>query len=380
MTPLFNLTWTSWTVLMVVLTQLTILSVTVYLHRAQSHRALTLHPALAHIIRLWLWLTTGMSTLQWVAVHRKHHAFCDTEQDPHSPQIKGFWTVLLKGVALYSKEARNPETIERFGKGAPADWLELKFYLKYPLVGPTLLVMTNLVMFGLLKGGLLSLCQLLWIPFWAAGIINGLAHTAGYRNFATADASRNISPFGVWIGGEELHNNHHAHPTSAKLSYKKGEFDLGWGVICVLRYLGLAKVNKVATPPKLSNEPQLCTPELVASLGHHRLQVSAWFQSLWNQTVLELKKNDRLSTYQERLLKNAFRDVKLCNTTQELLHSKTRLQALREHWLSLQKTWTDKKSSADELSAALGLWCERAEASGIEALRGLSLQVRSLRA
>ena len=215
------------------LTHMTIAAVTIFLHRHQSHRALTLHPVVSHLFRFWLWLTTGMVTKEWVAVHRKHHAKCETEQDPHSPRFKGLNTVLFKGAWLYRKEALNIKTLEKYGHGTPEDWLERNLYSRFPVIGISLMALLDVMLFGAV-GLLVFAVQMLWIPFWAAGVINGLGHCLGYRNFETTDASTNIVPWGILIGGEELHNNHHAYAASARLSNKWWEFDIGWMYIRLL--------------------------------------------------------------------------------------------------------------------------------------------------
>lgn len=224
-----------------VATHLTITAVTLYLHRSQAHRAVTFHPAIEHFFRFWLWLTTGMVTKEWVAVHRKHHQSSDTKSDPHSPQIYGIWTVLFKGVWLYKQSAKDPKVME-LGVGTPNDWIERNLYSKYSTLGFTLLLFVNTLLFGP-WGILVWLVQILWIPIWAAGVINGLAHWWGYRNYNTKDTSRNLLPWGIWIGGEELHNNHHKDGASAKLSHRWWEFDIGWFYIKVLGLFGLATLR-----------------------------------------------------------------------------------------------------------------------------------------
>ena len=239
----FDLRWWGSVLVALVLTHVTIVGVTVFLHRHQAHRALDLHPVISHFFRLWLWLTTGMVTKEWAAVHRKHHAKCDTIEDPHSPQILGLNRVLWGGVFLYVREALRPDTIERYGHGTPEDWLERNLYSKFKILGLTLMGVIDIIMFGIVPGVLILATQIVWIPFWAAGVINGIGHFWGYRHWSTPDASTNIVPLGLLIGGEELHNNHHAYPTSAKLSNKWYEFDVGWLYISILAALGLAKVN-----------------------------------------------------------------------------------------------------------------------------------------
>ena len=241
-------TWWQVVLFTLVTTHVTIASVTIFLHRAQAHRALELHAIPSHFFRFWLWLNTGMVTKEWVAIHRKHHAKCETADDPHSPVTRGIRTVLLKGSELYREEAKNAETLAKFGHNTPDDWIERNLYTRHATLGVALLLVTNLLLFGAI-GATVWAVQMLWIPITAAGIINGIGHWWGYRNFEAPDASTNIVPWGVIIGGEELHNNHHTYPTSAKLSVKPFEFDIGWGYIRILQALGLAQVRK--TPPKL---------------------------------------------------------------------------------------------------------------------------------
>lgn len=225
--------------------QITIACVTLYLHRSQAHRAVTFHPVVAHFMRLWLWLTTGMNTKEWVAVHRKHHQASDTPTDPHSPQIYGIWTVLFKGALLYVKAKQDPEVM-KLGVGTPDDWVERNIYTPHPLAGILLMLVIDLLLFGPV-GFIVWGVQMLWIPFWAAGVINGLAHWVGYRNYNTKDTSRNLSPLGIWIGGEELHNNHHGDGANANFSTKWYEVDIGWVYISVLKFLRLAKVRNTPT-------------------------------------------------------------------------------------------------------------------------------------
>src|SRR5580704_5584671 len=244
---LLELPWWGNLVALLVMTQITILGVTIYLHRCQAHRALELHPIASHFFRLWLWMTTGMVTKQWTAIHRKHHAKVETPEDPHSPQVEGIWKVLFQGAELYRKESRNKETMERYGQGTPDDWMEHHVYTKHSAMGITLMLIIDLALFGTI-GLAIWAVQMAWIPFWAAGVVNGVAHYVGYRNFECADASRNLTPIAFFIGGEELHNNHHTYGTSAKFSVKWWEFDMGWMVIRILQFLGLATPKRV--PPK----------------------------------------------------------------------------------------------------------------------------------
>ncbi|MEX0824402.1 MAG: fatty acid desaturase, partial [Woeseia sp.] len=248
-----NLSFWGYVIVTLVMLQITMMAVTLYLHRDQAHRSLDLHPVLRHFFRFWIWCTSGMLTREWVAVHRKHHAFCETADDPHSPKIYGLKKVLLEGAELYRVEKNKPETVEKFGRGAPDDWLERNVYERVPYGGILLLIAADLLLFGV-PGIIIIAVQMAAMPVFAAGVINGLGHHSGYRNFECDDAATNILPWGVFVGGEELHNNHHAFPTSAKFSVQRWEFDIGWFYICVLRALGLARVKKLAPKPVLATE------------------------------------------------------------------------------------------------------------------------------
>ena len=226
-----------------VMVQITIACVTLYLHRGQTHRAVTFHPAVNHFMRFWLWLTTGMVTKQWVAIHRKHHQASDTELDPHSPQIYGIKRVLFGGAFLYHKASKDTAMIDKLGVGTPDDWIERNLYTPHSRLGITLMLIIDLYLFGL-WGWLVWGIQMIWVPFWAAGVINGLAHWWGYRNTDTKDTSRNLIPVAVWIGGEELHNNHHADGANARFSQRWWEFDIGWMYIVILKKIGLAQTRQ----------------------------------------------------------------------------------------------------------------------------------------
>ncbi len=269
--------WGAMLVYLLIATQLTIFAVTLYLHRSQAHRGVDFHPVIAHFFRFWTWLTTSMITREWVAIHRKHHAKCETEDDPHSPRFKGIRTVFWKGVELY-REARGMRAdIEQYGKGAPNDWIERRLYTPWATFGPTLLLFVSFALFGF-KGVAVWAIQMAWIPFWAAGVVNGLGHWWGYRNFETTDTATNLTPWGVWIGGEELHNNHHAFPSSAKFALRKWEFDIGWMVIRGLESVGLAKVLRVA--PSLDVRPNIHVPDTdtMKALLTHRFQAMTDYQ------------------------------------------------------------------------------------------------------
>ncbi|MGH8604299.1 MAG: DesA family fatty acid desaturase, partial [Gammaproteobacteria bacterium] len=274
---LIDLPWWGYVVVVLVLTHITIASVTIFLHRAQAHRALELHPIISHFFRFWLWLTTGMVTKAWAAIHRKHHAKVESEEDPHSPQIVGLRKVLLEGTELYKQEAKNQETLEKYGHGTPDDWIERNVYSRYTVLGISLMFLINVVLFGPI-GITMWAVQMLWIPFFAAGVVNGVGHYWGYRNFhIEGDASSNIAPWGILIGGEELHNNHHAYASSAKLSNRWFEFDIGWLYIRILRILGLAKIKKVAPKLKLNRAKTQCDAETLQAILTHRYAVMAKF-------------------------------------------------------------------------------------------------------
>ncbi len=369
MSSVLNLSWGQWLLWAFVATQLTIFSVTIWLHRSQAHRALDVHPALAHFMRAWLWLTTGMSTKQWVAVHRKHHAHCETEQDPHSPKVLGLSTVFFKGVHLYRKSAQDPAVVARYAHGAPNDWLENEVYIRRNTVGLLLLTTINLALLGWAQGLLMTLVQLLWIPLWAAGVINGVAHAKGYRNFDCADESRNISPWGLWIGGEELHNNHHAHPTSAKLSYKQWEVDIGWGAIRVLEMLGLATVRKAVRRPLVAEVAHDSLSLTLEQVARHRLQVAAWYRSLWNDAVrgLELTRQERKRWKARGPFSGA--------VSPDMPEA---LKALTQRWAELQRLWSEMKVSKEQLAVQLSAWLRSAEASAIPGLPELAWKLQRI--
>ncbi|HET9189689.1 MAG TPA: fatty acid desaturase, partial [Rudaea sp.] len=279
--------WVAKLVYFLVVTQLTIFAVTLYLHRSQAHRGVDFHPAVAHFFRFWSWISTGMVTKEWVAVHRKHHAKCETEEDPHSPKVFGINTVLWQGVDLYRVAAGKPEDMEKYGRGTPDDWLERHVYGGHPYAGPTLMFIINIALFGV-WGLAISALQMIWIPFWAAGVVNGLGHWWGYRNFETADMATNLTPWGFFIGGEELHNNHHAFPSSSKFALRRFEFDIGWALIRGFEVVGLAKVLRVA--PSLDVRPNVPLPdtETIKALLSHRFQVMTdYFKGVIAPTLRE---------------------------------------------------------------------------------------------
>jgi len=373
-------------VLTLVLTHITIASVTIYLHRHQAHRSLDLHPAIAHFFRLWLWMTTGMQTKEWAAIHRKHHAKCETVDDPHSPQIKGIKTVFWSGAELYRLESLNAETMQKYGHGTPDDWLENNVYSRFPWQGVALMLIINLTLFGAVGLSVWAV-QMLWIPVTAAGIINGIGHYWGYRNFEAVDASTNISPWGILIGGEELHNNHHTYPTSAKLSVKKYEFDIGWFYIRVLETLKLATVKK--TPPKLAFGEVRAVPDeqTLEALIMNRYEVMAGFAKQVRRALESEVKNLNLSATPS-VIKTAkrwmHRDIEKVPTSaldqlkqaRALLPAVDKMVCMREE---LRQIWLNTNRSREQLASDLQVWCRNAESSGIQALKEFSFTIRAVR-
>jgi stearoyl-CoA desaturase (delta-9 desaturase) len=357
-------------------THVTIAAVTIYLHRHQAHRALDLHPVVSQFFRFWLWLTTGMRTKEWVAIHRKHHAECETENDPHSPQILGIRKVLWEGAELYRKEAASAETLDQYGKGTPNDWMERNFYDRVGNSGIVVMLAIDLALFGAI-GLTVWAVQMLWIPFWAAGVINGIGHWRGYRNYECADASRNIVPFGILIGGEELHNNHHTYPNSARLSSKWWEFDIGWFYIRTLEVLRLAAVKKVPPKPVMVAPKSRIDADTLAAVVINRFQIMSRYCRDVIYPVLkeEFRKAD--ASYR-RLYK---RSRSLLVREESLLNSeaKRRLETVLSlsHALSTvyrfkqQLQEIGKRSSAQQevLVKQLQEWCKQAEATGIRSLQ-----------
>ncbi len=362
-------------------THLTIVSVTVFLHRAQAHRALELHPAVAHVFRFWLWLSTGMVTREWVAIHRKHHARCETEDDPHSPVSRGLRTVLLRGSELYRAESRNAQTLAQFGQGTPDDWIERRLYSRFTWQGVGALLVADVLMFGAI-GATVWAVQMLWIPVWAAGVVNGLGHALGYRNYASRDRSHNLLPWGVLIGGEELHNNHHTYPTSAKLSLKWWEFDIGWMYISVLRALGLARPRKL--PPKArigALRGQVDLALLHTVIANRYDLMARYAHALRGALRQELRAGgSRTLLRAARRVIGRDRDTLDANAT-ALLDEVARRHPLLGQLLrmreELKAVWEHSSASAEQLRVQLQDWCQRAEHSGIAALRELSLRLRS---
>ena len=384
---LLDLRWWGYVVAVLAMTHVTIVSVTVFLHRHQAHRALDLHPAVSHFFRLWLWLTTGMVTREWAAVHRKHHAKCETPEDPHSPQVLGINRVLWGGVFLYVREAHKAETLARYGQGTPEDWIERNLYSKFTRLGLILMGVIDIAAFGIVPGLLVLAVQIVWIPFWAAGVINGIGHYWGYRHWPTADASTNIVPLGLVIGGEELHNNHHAYPTSAKLSFRWYEFDIGWMYIRILQALGLARVKHVAPRAHFVAPKATVDPATLEAVIRCRYDVLAKYaQSLKRICAEEVGKLREVSPQDARALESVAPwldlDEKMLHERDrkrlaELLPKSRALQTMYAMRLELAAVWGRSKASSEQLCRQLQDWCLRAEQSGIAPLVEFSERLRS---
>ena len=385
---LLDLPWWACVLVTLGLTHVTIASVTIFLHRHQAHRALALHPVAAHFFRFWLWLTTGMVTREWVAIHRKHHAATETTDDPHSPQTRGIRTVLLEGAELYRMESRKAETLERYGRGTPDDWIERTLYARHSALGVSLMLVIDLALFGPI-GLTMWAVQMLWIPIFAAGVINGIGHYWGYRNFAPSDASRNIVPWGVLIGGEELHNNHHAYPSSARFSSRWWEFDVGWLYIRMLEILRLAEVRIVAPPVCYSAKKTHCDAATLQAVITHRYEVLARFASTLRLTVIEEIRRLKTGTTPELPESGALTAVKHwlqrdANALPEMeravleqaLRSSPVLSTIDAMRQDLKAVWSRSTASSDQLVTQLEDWCRRAERSGIDALRDFSRTLR----
>lgn len=382
---LWNLSWWQIVVYALVTTHITIASVTIYLHRHQAHRAMDLHPLPSHFFRFWLWLATGQVTKEWVAVHRKHHAKCETSDDPHSPHAHGIETVFWKGAELYRKETNNQETIAKFSLGCPNDWIERNLYSRFSWQGVGLMLILNLALFGA-AGLAVWAVQMIWIPFWAAGVVNGIGHYWGYRNFEAPDASTNISPWGIIIGGEELHNNHHTYPTSAKFSVKPYEFDIGWFYISVMQRLGLAKVKK--TPPKLQlgQVKPMADEKTLEALIANRYEVMAGYARELNRAckqeidALKARQADASVLVAARRWLHRDDDRVPAAVQPKIAEARAahpvldKMVTMREE---LRQMWLSTSSSREQLTADLQAWCHRAESSGIAALQEFSKRLRS---
>ncbi len=388
------LAWPVWKIVVatLVMTHVTIAGVTIYLHRCQAHRALDLHPIPAHFFRLWLWLATGMQTKDWAAIHRKHHAKCETEEDPHSPQTRGIKKVFWQGAELYRIEAANVETLEKYGHGTPDDWLEHNVYSRFRWQGAGIMLVLDWIFFGLGAGTTVWAVQMIWIPLLAAGVINGIGHYWGYRNFDCADASRNVIPWGILIGGEELHNNHHTYATSAKLSSKWYEFDIGWMYIRILSALKLATIKKVAPKPKFEMPRPHVDLENLQAVIANRYDVMAKFaksiKQAYRDEVAHLKtaSADKLAEMKLARVQLArkwlHRDIEQLpeehriKVSEALEHSHV-LAKIHQMRSELMAIWERSSATREQLLVQLQDWCKRAEESGIRSLQEFSLRLRS---
>ena len=365
---LLDLSLKGYIIAMLILSQITIATVTVFLHRCQSHKAVKLHPIASHFFRLWAWLTTGIKTKEWVAIHRKHHAKCETIEDPHSPKNWGLKTMLLRGAEVY-RTGKTQETIEQYGIGTPDDWIEHHLYTKYDKLGIACMFVIDCILFGV-PGISIWALQMIWVPFWAGGVINGIGHSLGYRNFEPTDASTNIFPWGFWIGGEELHNNHHTFPASAKLSVKWWEFDMGWLYINILRMLGLAKINRKTTLLRKTAEKQTVDFDVVKLIVSNRFQIQEEYSRNVIIPTLQFERQhasgqihipqiaDKLLTCAETLL-----DGNSLSIVHDLLERNAPLNLVYRFRQSLQHIWTEHRLDQQEGLQALKKWIEEAKRS-----------------
>ncbi|MBU1350847.1 MAG: fatty acid desaturase [Gammaproteobacteria bacterium] len=385
---LWNLAW--WQVILYTLatTHITIAAVTIFLHRAQAHRALDLHAIPSHFFRFWLWIGTGMVTKEWVAIHRKHHAKCETVDDPHSPQTRGLDTVMWRGAELYRAESKNLETMKKFGHGTPDDWMERNVYTRYGWQGVGLMLILNLALFGAL-GAAVWAVQMLWIPFWAAGVVNGVGHYWGYRNFEAQDASTNLSPWGLIIGGEELHNNHHTYPTSAKFSVKPYEFDIGWAYISVMKKIGWATVKKVPPKLQLGDVKPVADEKTLEALIANRYEVMAGYargvRQACREEIAALQARQADASVLKAAKRWLHRDAEKVPAVAlpQLAQARAAHPALDKMVImreELRQLWLNTSQSREQLTADLQVWCRRAEESGIAALRDFSISLRAARA
>lgn len=384
---ILNASWWQIVLFTLVVTHITIAGVTIFLHRSQAHRGVDLHPVVSHFFRFWLWLTTGMVTKEWVAIHRKHHARCEREGDPHSPMVYGINRVLFQGAELYRIESDNAETMKKFGHGTPDDWMERNVYSRHTTLGIFTMLAIDLALFGVL-GLTVWAIQMAWIPFWAAGVVNGIGHYVGYRNFASPDTSTNISPIGILIGGEELHNNHHAHASSARFSSKWYEFDIGWMYISAMQAVGLAKVKKVAQRPQMTTDKSAADLQTLQAVITHRYEIMARYADMFKQACRE--EIDRLKRTSPQGSVEPLRQVQstLRRSDPELLPVERRQeinQIIAQHGVlatlsqmrdELSRLWDSSSASSEKLLHDLQDWCARAQKSGIKQLEEFSLRLR----
>ncbi|MFC4258007.1 fatty acid desaturase [Marinobacter lacisalsi] len=378
-----GLSWVQLVLVTLVLTHVTIVSVTLYLHRHSAHNALELHPVLKHFFRFWLWLTTSINTREWTAIHRKHHATCETENDPHSPVVKGIRKVLFEGAELYA-EATTPETLERFGKNCPQDWVERNVYTRHRNLGIALMFLINLALFGV-HGIWIWAVQMMWIPVWAAGVVNGLGHYVGYRNFECQDNARNISPLGIIIGGEELHNNHHTYPNSAKMSRRWYEVDIGWGYIRLFQLFGLAKPKGYRPVVHWVPGKQDVDVETVQAIANNRFDIMRQYRKRVMEPVLRQQKSlmdDTIRPRYRRVKKLLSRETSLIRPQEQahlesVLETHPTLRQIYDMNQELQALWRRRGVKPQEKLQALMAWCREAEASGIRYLEDFAAHLRA---
>jgi len=368
---LIDLSFWGYVIISLVMLQVTVTGVTLYFHRDQAHRGVDLHPVLRHFFRFWLWMGTGMTTREWVAVHRKHHAKCETAEDPHSPVVFGLKKVLLEGAELYKEHAADPETLEKYSRGCPDDWLENQLYYRHSYLGILIFVVAMLLMFGV-AGVIMVAVQMSSMPLLAAGVINGIGHHSGYRNFETEDAATNIVPWGVFLGGEELHNNHHAFPSSAKFSMRSWEFDIGWMWLTIFSSIGLARVKKVAPKLKFEDEREQIDLETVRAVIVNRMHILREYTRNVTLPVFRNELNrDGLTRRARRLLirRPQLLDEASRQRLRALLAKNPKLATVVEFRERLQALWEGRQVSNERLIAQLKEWCAQAEASGIKVLQ-----------
>lgn len=384
------LPWWGYVLVALACTHITIICVTLYLHRCQTHRAIDLHPIVSHFFRLWLWLTTGMNTKGWTAVHRKHHAKVETEEDPHSPQVYGLRKVLLEGAELYRQESTCTKTLEKYGHGTPNDWIEKNIYTPRPNSGTALSLIIMFLLFGF-AGLSVWAVQMAWIPFFAAGVINGIGHHSGYRNFGTPDTSTNVSPIGILVGGEELHNNHHAYASSAKFSYHWWEFDIGYMYISILKFFGLARVRKLAPMAKVKTGiDNVLDEESLRAIVTNRLDIMYQYAQKVVKPIYKEEAHKQVSLQKKKMLHQNKKMLIGATSTSgqfsfmqckneklhEALKLSDKLQQVHEFRIELQKIWAQKTWDNEKLLQALRHWCEKAEQSGIDVLRSFSMWLK----
>jgi stearoyl-CoA desaturase (delta-9 desaturase) len=364
-----------------IMVQISMMAVTLYLHRDQAHRAIDLHPVLRHFFRLWIWMSSGMVTKEWVSIHRKHHAMVEREGDPHSPKVFGLRKVLLEGAELYRVESLKDETLEKYGKGTPDDWVERNVYRRFSISGVYVLLTIDVILLGL-PGITVFAIQMLAMPVFAAGVINGLGHAKGYRNFESEDASTNLVPIAILVGGEELHNNHHAFPTSAKFSVRWWEFDIGWMYITILRAIGLCKVRRLAPKPQLADDPRPVDIETLAAVLQNRMHV---LRDYTRKVTLPVLRVEKRANRDNALLRRARKllvsgpillDEAAKARLASLLEDNAALRTVHEYRQQLLDLWAQANVSNERLVRQLKEWCNRAETSGIDALHDFSASLR----